>query len=497
MRRFTLLATCGLLACGGSSAQQQDAASNDAAPGDGAVAVADAIGAAETTTDTDFARDDDPDLLNPERGMYYWSVQQDDPHSLVAEWLYLGAVCDQDLTWLGHGNPGTTGVLNDYVDELLIHRAAGRKVIFRPRYDVPADDSLNGCGVFHADTWDRQLGHVDAIAAMLGEYSEVIAFVEAGYLGRWGEWNWSGYDATAAPFLADPDTRRNLMSYVLGAYAAAGFDRSVELRRPVFARELTDAEPSAKVGLYNDCFMTSDSDSGTYSNFESNNPANFASSEEAKAWAVTATAEFPFGGETCPYASARWKVCANMVGPSSEPASLHMAYLHGGWAPDARATWEAGGCYDEIKRSLGYRFGVERVTYPPAVSPAQSIELEVAIDNAGWSRMNPPRTAFLVLRGTSTAYVVGADLNGYERLDATEMSGSAVRDWLPGETSVLSATFAPPPPGTYQVTLFIPDPDAPAVVDYAVGIASSRAGEPVFDAVSGENDLGVTIAVSP
>jgi hypothetical protein len=452
---------------------------------------------APTVIDSEYVADDDPDLLNPARGIYYWSPRDDDPHTLVAEWLYLGDACDRDLTWAGLGDPATSPVLEAYARALALHRDTGQKVIFRPRYDTASSGGvLNRCGVFQADTEPRMRGHVVAIAEMLAASADVIAFVEGGYLGRWGEWNHADHAPSTAPVLVDPDARRGFLRHVLDTYAAAGLERFVELRRPVFAREQLDADPSARVGLYNDCFMTTSSDFGTYSNFESGNPSNFASAEEAKAWAIELTAVAPFGGETCPTGDMmeRWRSCDAMVGPSSEPAALHMSYLHGGYAVEARPRWEAEGCYDEIRRRLGYRFEVRSVSYAPSASEGQPVEVRVQIANTGWSRMHDLRRAFVVLRGAARAYAVGVALGGYEaRSGAVE--GDTVASWAPGEESELVARFAAPPPGAYEVTLLLPDPDRPEVTRYAVALASRRDGAPLFDSASGENALGVVLSV--
>lgn len=454
---------------------------------------------AETVIDMRFSADDDPGLLNPERGIYYWSPSASDPHTLVAEWLYLGDACDDELRWAGRGAPTTSQVLDDYAEALVAHRAAGRKVVFRPRYDTPSSEGApNGCGLFEADGATRMRGHVDAVAAMLAEHADVVAFIEAGYLGRWGEWNHADHAASTSPVLVDPAARRAFLAYVVEAYASAGLRRFVEVRRPLFAKELVDADASAAVGLYNDCFMTTSSDYGTYSNFESGNPSNFANAADAKAWAVAWTAGAPFGGETCPTGDGteRWRSCDAMVGPSSEPGSLHMSYLHGGYAVDARSTWETSGCYEEIRRRLGYRFEVDAVEYPPEAAPGQPLTVSVSLRNTGWARMHNPRRAALVLRSASAAYVVGDALDGYESIAATP-GGDAVESWAPGETTTFTASFAAPPAGTYSLRLMLPDPDRPEVIAYAVKLASRRDGVPVFDATTGENDLGVTLTVPP
>lgn len=511
------------IACGGcgetaGSSPTADGSARDAAsggpsaaepslPGDSAVdvradarVVADGAppeASAPPVVDRGYTPDDDPQLLNPERGIYYWDPQAADPHSLIAGWLYLGASCNQELTWNGHKKAGTSAVLNAFADALVTHRAAGRKVIFRPRYDTPQSDAVGPCGVFQADSNARQLRHVDAIAAMLGDFRDVVAFVEMGYLGRWGEWNWSGYGPTNAPMLADPAQRRALVDYVLRAYDARGLTRFVGLRRPVFAKEVTDTQPTsgARTGLYDDCFMTDSTDMGTYSNMDGQNSSNFATSSDARAWAEARTLDAPFGGETCPFDTARWKSCTNMTGPASEPQSLHMTYLHAGYAPDAKSTWESGGCYADIKRRLGYRFELDSVQYPQSAQPGEEVTVSVRVRNTGWSRMHNSRQALIVLRSATKAYVVGPVAAGYESLASLGASSGDVREWIPEKTSELVRTFAAPPPGTYRLHLYLPDPVRPDVIEYSVRVASRRAGTRLWEGVHGENDLGVDVVV--
>jgi hypothetical protein len=446
-----------------------------------------------TSIDTNYTTDDDPALKNPERGMYFGGLPDSgESHTIVPEWLWLDTVCGQNLTWNGSNQTGTSSVLNAYAQKLETYRANGVKVLFRPRYDKPSSNSpsdctINDARVFHADSKTRQYNHIDAVAAMLGDFRDVIAYIQAGYLGRWGEWNTARYDSVNAPLLYSYTDRSDIIDRVLSAYAAENVLQDVELRRPVFAKEVVDRNSSANVGLHNDCFMTSDSDRGTYSDF-TGSPANFGSNSAAKTWAQSFTANKSFGGETCPlttdpnnplYHTERWRSCSNM---SSEPPTLHMNYLNGDYANDAVSTWTSGGCYDEIRRKLGYRFKVTRVEYTPTVASGQSFSVTIDIANSGWARLHKPRDAKLVLRSGSTTYVY-------------DLSAGATKSWVPGTTTQISVTAAPPPAGTYGVRLAIPDPDAPTRIPYAVKLASLRGGVNVFDGSTGENNLGVSITV--
>lgn len=142
------------------------------------------------SVDANYTTDEDPALKNPERGLYFGRLPSPrDSHTIVANWLWLDAGCGQDLMWNGLNQAGTSQVLNDYAKELGACRVAGVKVLFRPRYDKPGSGSMsactaNGVTVFHADSKVRQFNHIDAVAVMLGGYRDVIAYIQAGYLGR-------------------------------------------------------------------------------------------------------------------------------------------------------------------------------------------------------------------------------------------------------------------------------------------------------------------------
>jgi hypothetical protein len=491
-----------------------------------------------------YMPDPAPGLLNPERGIYYWwdftgfnePALELVPHTLKAEWLYLFEVCDQELTWNGHHKSGTSSQLDKYADSLVNHRKAGTKVVFRPRYDARGNDkpSSNTCGKFQAysqlgpaETRALQLRHIDAVAAMLAEFKDVVAFIEAGYLGRWGEWNTFGYPGSA-PLLDSTSDRAAVLRHILQKYNEAGLMQHIGLRTPVFAAEAIALKPDARVGSYNDCFMSSlidaepkdQHDTGTYLNFPGS-PQNFSPTsqnpDKAKAevvnywrnWAVKRSENSSWGGETCSGTPAgkeqeRWRWCSNMIGAGSEPASLHLSYLHGAHELDAIKTWVLGDddgetCYEEIQRRLGYRFEVRRVRHTPSVSTGQRFQVEIEIANTGWSKLHKPRQAKLVLRGKSAPSHVFMDASG----------AGAVASWATGQTVTLSFSDVVDV-GTYSVRLWIPDPDDPTNpsqdpdvkgnIDYAVKLATLRDNgtgqlENVFDSTTGDNDLGLTITV--
>jgi hypothetical protein len=337
------------------------------------------------------------------------------------------------------------------------------------------------------------------IAKMLAAYKDVVAFIQAGYLGRWGEWNTKDPADETAPFLYEDATRAEIIDHVLRKYKEHEIRQDVGLRRPVFAREVilraeANGEPKPNVGIHNDCFMASNSDGGTYSKFE-DIEANFETVEEAKACARELAEDASFGGETCRNTSnpgsERWRDCDQVL---IESAEMHLTYLNGDFFQDALDLWTEKGCFDEIRRRIGYRFEVKRVEYTPNVAPGGSFTVVIDIENTGWAKLHKPRTAEVVLRAGGTPPERYTPSN-----NATAEWAPAPDTMTPPPTTRLELTDdAPMTAGTYSVRLAIHDPDAPAEAfpfPYSVKLASKRNGVRLFDANTGENDLGVTIKV--
>jgi hypothetical protein len=450
-------------------------------------------------TDEDLSYVDDSDdvaLKNPERGIYYWSPQSD--ARIVAEWLWLGegTVCNDNLVWNGYNVTGTSDVLNQYAWKLIQHREAGRKVLFRPRYDKSDQEGLpNDCGMLEADTKARMKNHVDAIAKMLGAYKDVIAFIEIGYLGRWGEWNTGPGQDSLSPVLTNITEREDFVKYVIDKYQAAPplgqqLLQHIGFRRPIFHKDAVYWKPGSRAGIYNDCFMSDEDDYHTYRNYDSGNPRNFTSTQAAIDYAEAESATTSYGGETCgDNGDERWRDCDNMVGAgaASEPFRLHVSYLNG--RSEMKAHWQLAqtgypnGCWDDIRRNIGYRFEVKRVEYTPTVASGGNFTVNIDIKNSGYSRLHRPRTAYIRLRSGSTVY------------EYTPQLKSATATWEPSQTVTVSYTGAAPPPGTYEVRLAIPDPYNTSHRLYDVKLATKRNGTNVYEAATGENNLDVDIIV--
>ncbi len=151
-------------------------------------------------------------------------------------------------------------------------RRNGAMLGIRFRYDAEGKEKPEPA------TFEQVLRHIEQIgeSGLLTEYADVISFVETGMVGCWGE-QWGGkytslehkaqvLDAflnitpdNVAVTVRTPNTMRQWLKDYCGIETTAA-DMSYAITDPVLAAK------AARIGMYNDGYMGSDSDLGTYSN---------------------------------------------------------------------------------------------------------------------------------------------------------------------------------------------------------------------------------------
>lgn len=313
--------------------------------------------------------------------------------------------------------------------------------------------------------------HIAQLAPLLQKHADVIAVLEAGFIGPWGEWHSStnGLDT-------DPAARKAVLDALL---AAAPASVSVLVRKWSFKKDfaggpVTEAQafggaPVARVGHHNDCFLSSDTDVGTYP------------SDQIDAWKdliALDTRFVPIGGETCADYEPRTQ-CSVAV---PEMEKLHFTFLNALYHPGALGRFASEGCYDEIAARLGYRLVIERASFSGQAKPGCALALDLTLRNDGFA---PPYAA-------EELYLV---LDGPTRFEAKLPVDP--RRFEPGKHELAAVVPLPAtlPPGAYRVALFMPDRTAALrdVPEYAIRFANAS----LWDATSGLNVLYDALQVSP
>jgi hypothetical protein len=482
--RTAQLCTCVVVACAlGAAGAAPDRAVRGAARQ-----------AEPTATHTVTYQEDSTSFPNPERGFYrqltpMWTGTARFPLNATT----LAAYRSEGITLLRayylidefRSQPLSTAALDAIRADLSAVRTAGIKIMLRFAYNFPTNEAEMLAALDATES--RVLGHIQQLAPVLQDNADVIAFVEAGFIGAWGEWHHS------SNHLIDEDHSTNASSRAIvdQLLAALPARRMIALRYPYHKQEfygsaaLTPAEAfsgagKARVGAHNDCFLANDIDGGTYSV-----PPNFEPQIEVTKQYLHADNRFvPQGGETCAVdASAQPYIgCPNAL---IDLARMRWSAINVEYHPGVIARWQSDGCLDEVRRRLGFRLRLLSAVLPTEVREERPLTIEATVANSGFAAPYNPRDVELVLRR-----------NGSGTLHRLALAVDP-RFWLGGETHVLSGTVTLPPAieaGSYQMLLNLPDPE-PALrprPEYSVRLANVGTWEPA----TGFNSLLATLTVT-
>ncbi len=414
---------------------------------------------------------DDQIFANPERGFYEYTYL----HALDPGIGYIREN-GETLVWgkIDLEPYRETSVLpQTFLDALqqgfTIARNQGVKVIVRGSY---GDTGPCGDYTCYTDPPKETIkSHITQLSPIFTTNADVIALFEAGFVGPWGEWH-------TTTIAEDYDQGREILLHLLGAIPG---ERMVVVRYPYLKQqifktasgfEIVDASNAyttanvARVGHHNDCFLSSESDYGTYGR-------GTMTREEETEYISGETLYTPYGGETC--ALHELNDCARAV---SELEELHATYLNSGWHPDVLNKWKTQGCCDEIKKRLGARFVISQSRVSATACVGGSLSVAFDLRNEGFASFHNRRKVELILQhevsGQKWTFEVDKD----------------PREWKAGQPLTVQWEIAVPsamPEGSYRLYLNLPDfsPSLQSDPRYAYRIASQN----MWEESSGYNRL--------
>jgi hypothetical protein len=412
---------------------------------------------------------------NPERGFYHHTGDCDkaDFSQSTLQSYRTGqgislVMCVFYLAEYKNG-PIAQAALDQLQQQIDTVRAAGLKMVLRFAYttSTTGDDT----------TKDRILAHLDQLAPYLNSGKDVIAVVQAGLIGAWGEWYYTQNFGNAGTVTStDWANRKAVTDKLLSVVPST---RMIQLRTPKFKRTMystTAVQPGAayngsalsRIGHHNDCFLASPDDFGTYENTSVEYP-----------YLQADTTYVPMGGETCGSNPPR-SSCPTATG---ELAQFHWSFINTDYEPTVLNSWNTGGCLADISKNLGYRFRLESGTYPATASAGGSLPISFTVHNDGYATPFNPRSLELVLRNTSTGSTYKLAMS------------SDPRRWTAGTSTTVSQTLTLPtnlPAGSYSLLLNLPDPLLSTRPEYSIHLANQG----TWDATTGMNSLLHTLTVS-
>lgn len=337
-------------------------------------------------------------------------------------------------------------------------RDAGLKAIIRFSYNEgPYPDS-------EPDASKAQiLRHIEQLTPLLQTNADVIAWVEAGFIGAWGEWH------TSTNGLDTLTDKRDILQAVIESIP----NRYVQVRYPANIIEMfPDPKDAAKarVAHHNDCFLSSDTDVGTYERDGVN------TIERDQKYLAELTRLTPMSGETCAPNPPRSE-CASAI---QEMEVLHLSAINEAYHKGILQSWEDGGCMNEITNRLGYRLALTSAEFNEEVRPGGLLTLTVDITNTGFASLMNPRPLYVSLLGQDALnvppYTVKLELDP--------------RSWQPGSSSFTAKLRLPSKivEGDYNLAFWLPD-EAETLREnplYAVQFAN----EGTWEEPTGYNILG-------
>ncbi|MGD8780838.1 MAG: DUF4832 domain-containing protein [Ignavibacteria bacterium] len=340
----------------------------------------------------------------------------------------------------------TDDFLNLVESDLNTAREGGVKLVLRFSYT----NNQNGDDA----ALELILSQIEQLKPVFNEHYDVIAYIEAGFIGAWGEWYYSTNG------LNNTESRRTVLYALLDALPV---ERKVVVRTPGYKRSiygtdepLTFAEAfngtkRARTGAHNDCFLASATDFGTY---VSNDV------EGDKSYLNLDNRFVPQGGETCN--PGEYSSCVNAL---IDLERMHWSVLNRDYHQTVLDSWVTGGCMDEIKRRLGYRFRLIETAVIDSLKPGGTFNMSCEITNEGYAGPYNKRNLEVVLKNKDT--------NKKYRL----LTDEDPRFWLSGDTAGVEITGGVKtnvPEGDYGVYIFMSDPEEGLreKPDYAIRLAN-------------------------
>ena len=358
-------------------------------------------------------------------------------------------------------------------------RNAGLKCIIRFTYSSSSSDSPRDASKATI------LEHILQLKPLFTLNADVIAAVQAGFIGTWGEWYYTsqsefggwGYNQTNLT-ATNINNRKDVVNALLSALPLS---RMVQIRKPAFKQDLYSPTALAnsqaftetnlaRIGHHNDCFLATSDDNGTYDNVTTEYP-----------YLAQETKFVPMGGETCDLNAPRTDCTTALF----EMNKFHWSYLNLDYFPDVIDGFQSQNCFVDIQKKLGYRFELKSATLPTSVALNTTLPVTIKIVNQGFAAPFNERNAYIVLKNLTTNQVYPILMNADPRL------------WLgPNEITITENLTLPTnlTTGNYKMYLHLPD-NSPTIAnrpDYAIRFAN----ESVWESITGYNSLNHTLNVT-
>lgn len=408
-------------------------------------------------------------FTNPERGfMHSWQVNSEGAAMTAASLANLKKENVSLILRLYYLEKFKTTALSQTQLDLIKTdftrlREAGLKCVLRFAYTDAQDGSDASVAVIS--------GHLDQLKPILEENKDVIAFVQAGFVGAWGEWYYTTNQLTT------PANKKLILDKLLETFPK---EIKIQVRTPKIKQDFVATTTAmdatvgygntntARLGFHNDCFMASVDDYGTYINVTAD-----------KTYISNEALFVPTGGETCPPTDVPVASCSIA---EKEMTMLKWTYLNLDYYGPVLQEWRNNNCFTDFERKLGYRLALASSSIDKEVALNGTLAFNAVINNSGFAPVYNPKNAYLILRSANgTVYKKKISFD--------------VRKVVPRVSYDIkeSVSLTDIPAGTYELLLKIEDSAANLMdrPDYCIRLANTG----LWETATGFNKLSQTVII--
>lgn len=417
-------------------------------------------------------------IVNPERGLFHHrEFHTDDNEALSSS--YLQRIRKDDgmslvftvyvMKAFRNGNDISDAYLNRIRSNMEVIRKEGFKTVLRFCYSYSEND-------YPRDVpWYLCQRHIEQLTPILQEYSDVIAVLEAGFVGAWGEWYYTDNYGMDPQKFDDYAPRKEVLTALLRAMPETRF---VSVRYPaaklgifrlgtpqtINMSTAYNGSDISRTGFHNDCFLGDADDVGT-----------FGYNQHYRQYWKTESQFVPMGGETC----ADPNDFTEQFYARQQFADYHWSYLNKDYHPAVISEWDKNDFLSTIRRNLGYRLRLIEGECDENIKGGIDWHIKLSIENVGWAAPFNPRDVEIVFQPENkniSAYVYKVNIDP--------------RFWFAETTNVIDVTVPIPdkiPLGNYTVCLNLPDPCATLHNDPRYSIRLANQG--IWDESTGFNQL--------
>ena len=264
--------------------------------------------------------------------------------------------------------------------------------------------------------------HIQQLSVVLNKFYHTITAIEAGMLGPWGEMHTSKMateENKAKVFKFWLQNTNNIP--VLARTPKAIFTYFGKSLDQMEKTEIPEGDEGYHLGLYNDCYLSSNSDEGTYK-IDRTREVNWLSKQNE---------HLPFGGETCAVHSMN-----NLENAIPEMYKLGLSYLNIEYNQDVISKWKSltydsslgddsifygMSGFDYIKAHMGYRLVIKSINIK--YEAGSTFELVIKIDNKGYGNMIKEKMVDMICMNSANTIIRRVNLGKYKGENELTLKG--------------------------------------------------------------------------